>query len=193
MLLGVGLGSETKRKVLHIFSGAIFLLFLLIFGRTKLAALLVAALLVGLLVINLLMMGRKVPLADWFIHNFERPKVRFPGYATAWYVSGLLIAATVLHSPGEIAAVICSLAFGDGISAIFGERGRMKLPYNKEKTVEGVAAFFIASLASIYFVGWIAIPFSLAAAVFESLPLGIDDNFTVPLFGAAFFYLFSMF
>ncbi|VVB98385.1 Uncharacterised protein [uncultured archaeon] len=176
--------------MLHVFSGAVFLAFLLLFGRTKLAALLVATLIVGFLVINLLMTGIRVPLADWFIRNFERPQVRFPGYATAWYVSGLLIAATILHSQGEIAAVICSLALGDGISAIAGERGKRKLFYNKEKTLEGVAAFFLATLPAVLFVGWIGVPFALAAAVFESLPLGIDDNFTVPLFGAAFFLIF---
>ncbi len=190
MNLGVSLGNETKRKLLHVFSGAAFRALLLVAGRTKLIAFLVLLLLGGILTINLLLMGWKFPLTEWFMRNFERPRIRFPGYATAWYVSGLLIAATVLQSEGEIAAVICALAFGDGISAIFGERGRMKLAYNREKTVEGVAAFTFATLSSIAFVGWIAVPFAVAAAIFESLPLGIDDNFSVPLFGTAFFYIF---
>ncbi len=190
MLLGVSLGTETKRKVLHIFSGAVFLGLLLLLGRTKLAALLIAVLLGGLLIINQLMQGRKLPITGWFLGNFERPKVRFPGYATAWYVSGLLIAATALHNQGEIAAVFCALAFGDGMSAIFGERGKLRLPYNKEKTLEGMGAFFLGALAALPFVGWIAVPFALVAAVFESLPLGIDDNFTVPIFGVAFFLAF---
>lgn len=184
------MGTETKRKVLHIVSGGIFLAFLMLFGRNKLAAFLLAILLGGLLVINLLLMGWKLPFTGWFIRNFERPKARFPGYATAWYVAGLLIAATLLHNEGEIAAVLCSLAFGDGISAIFGERGKRKLFYNREKTLDGVAAFFVATLPAALFVGWIGVPFALAAAVFESLPLGIDDNFSVPLFGAVFFSVF---
>lgn len=190
MRLGISPGSETKRKLLHVFSGAAFLLLLLLLGRTKFVAFLAVLLLGGLLVINLLMMRWKFPATDWFIRNFERPGVRFPGYATAWYVSGLLIAATILHSENEIAAVVCALAFGDGISAIFGERGKTALFYNREKTVEGVAAFAFATLSALPFVGWVAIPFAFACAVFESLPLGIDDNFSVPLFGAAFFYLF---
>ncbi len=192
MLLGIGLASETRRKVLHICSGVVFLLFLLSFGRSKFVMLLVALLLGGLLTINLLMMGWKFPLTEWFIRNFERPKVRFPGYATAWYVSGLLIAATVLHNEGEIAAVICALAFGDGLSGVFGERGKTKLPWNtgREKTLEGTMAFAFGTLTALPFVGWIAVPFALAAAVFESLPLGIDDNFSVPIFGTVFFYVF---
>lgn len=190
MRLGISLRNETKRKMLHMISGAFFLLFLLAFGRTKLIVLLVVLLLAGLVVINRLILGWKIVFTDWFISNFERPKVRFPGYATAWYVAGLLIAVTTLHEQGEIAAVLCSLAFGDGISAIVGERGKMKLPYNKEKTFEGLAAFFFITLISIFFVGWIGIPFALATAVFETLPLGLDDNFRIPLFGAAFFYIF---
>ncbi|MFN7088642.1 MAG: diacylglycerol/polyprenol kinase family protein [Candidatus Paceibacteria bacterium] len=190
MLLGLSLKNEIKRKLLHIFSGVLFLIFLLVFGRTKLAVVLVMLLLGGLLIINLLIIGWKTPFTDWFINNFERPKTRFPGYATAWYVAGLLIATTILHEQNEIAAVVCSLAFGDGISTIFGERGKMRLPYNKEKTLEGLIAFFCATLISIFFVGWIGVLFALSMAVFESLPIGLDDNFRIPLFGAAFFSLF---
>lgn len=190
MLLGVSLGTETKRKILHIYTGAVMLAFLLLLGRTALIAMLVSLLIGGLFIIHLLLMSWKVPITGWFIRNFERPHARFPGYATAWYVAGLLIAATVLHNQGEIAAVICSLAFGDGISAIFGERGKRKLFYNKDKTFEGLAAFAVATLASVAFVGWIGIPFAIAAAIFESLPLKIDDNFTIPIFGAVFFYIF---
>lgn len=182
--------SETKRKVLHIVSGMVFLAMLMLFGRTKLIALLVAILLGGLVVINLLFLKMKVPITGWFVRNFERSQVRFPGYSTAWYVAGLLIAATVLRPQGEIAAVICSLALGDGISAIYGERGKRKLFYNPDKTLEGLAAFFVATLVSVIFVGWVGIPFAIAAAIFESLPIGIDDNFSIPLFGAVFFYLF---
>lgn len=191
MHLGVGLGSETKRKILHIVSGLAFLALLLLLGRVKFAALLVLALLAGLVVIHLLLMKWKFPVTDWFLKNFERPEVRFPGYATAWYVAGLLMAATVLHSDAQVAAIICALAFGDGISAIFGERGKVKLFYNKEKTLEGMIAFFAATaIPAFYFVGIDAVQFALATAVFESLPIGIDDNFGIPLFGSAFFYIF---
>ena len=189
MKLGTSINNETNRKVLHMVAGVAFLLLLIFLDRNKLIALLVLLLLGGLAVINMLLMGWRVPLTGWFLRNFERSGVRFPGYATAWYVSGLLMAATVLHGDGEIAAVICALAFGDGASAILGERGQKKLFYNKEKTAEGLLAFFIATLSSCLFVGWIGVLFAALAAVFESLPLGVDDNFTIPLFGALFFYL----
>ncbi|MFA5076908.1 MAG: hypothetical protein WC488_00585 [Candidatus Micrarchaeia archaeon] len=189
MKLGTSVNSETRRKALHMTAGALFLSFLLVFGRNRMVALLVLVLIGGLCIINMLLMGWRVPFTGWFIRNFERQGVRFPGYATAWYVSGLLMAATVLHDQGEIAAVICALAFGDGASAILGERGERKLFYNKEKTAEGLAAFFAATLTSCLFVGWIGILFAALAALFESLPLEVDDNFTIPLFGALFFYL----
>lgn len=191
MRLGISLTTETKRKAVHMLSGAVFLAFLLIFGRTKLIILLTAVLLGGLLIINRLFLGWKFPVTSWFVRNFERPDVRFAGYATAWYVSGVLIAATMLPNSSEIAAVICALAFGDGISALFGERGKRKLPYNREKTVEGTLAFFAATaVTSSIFVGWLGLPFAAIAAIFESMPLGLDDNFSIPIVGIVFFYIF---
>lgn len=183
------LDNKTKRKILHILAGAVFLLFLFFLGRTKLAALLFVLLLGGLLIINLLLLGLRFRITDWFIINFERQDAKFPGYTTAWYVAGLLIATTVLHSEGEIASVICALAFGDGLSTIVGAYGKIKLFYNNGKTLEGVAAFFLATLPTVLVVGPIGIVFAFASAIFESIELGIDDNFSLPIFGTIFFSL----
>ncbi len=181
------INNEINRKMLHIFSGVIMLIFFLLFGRIAFIILLILMVIAGMMIINMLFVGWKFPFTDWFIRNFERHKIKFPGYSTAWYLTGLLFATSVLHSQSEIAAVMCALVFGDGISAIFGTCGTRKLFYNKNKTLEGVVAFAIATLSSIVFVGWIAIPFAIIIAIFESFPLGIDDNFSVPVFGTAFF------
>lgn len=184
------LNTEEKRKILHIVSGAVFLILLFFFGRTKFVILLIALLLGGLIVINMVLLKIRVPFSGWFIRNFERSDVRFPGYSTAWYLAGILIAASILPIENEIAGTVCALAFGDGISSLIGKKGKHKLFYNKNKTIEGVVGFFVGTLLSIFFVGWIAIPFAFITAIFESLPLKIDDNFSVPLFATVFFYIF---
>ncbi|MBU0586093.1 hypothetical protein KJ780_01130 [Candidatus Micrarchaeota archaeon] len=186
----MGLSNEEKRKIVHMVSGAIFIAVLFIFGRTDLIALLVCLLLGGMLIINSLLLKRPLPFVNWFIKHIERPNVRFPGYSTAWYVAGLLIAATILGNDYEIAAVMCALAFGDAFGALVGFKGKHRLPYNKEKNFESVLAFFFVTLfSSFFFIGWNALLFAGLMAVLESLPLRLDDNFSIPLIGAAFFIL----
>ncbi|MEW6528533.1 MAG: hypothetical protein AB1391_01445 [Candidatus Micrarchaeota archaeon] len=189
MRLEISPNNEINRKILHIFSGVILLIFLLVFGRTAFMVLLILMLIAGAMIINMLFIGWKFLFSDWFIRNFERPEIKFPGYSTAWYLAGLLIATSVLHSQNEIAAVICALAFGDGFSTLFGARGKIKLFYNTNKTLEGVGIFAAATISAIIFIGWIAIPFAIIIAILESIPLKIDDNFSVPVFGTIFFSL----
>jgi phytol kinase len=178
-------GSDLKRKLLHVLAGLGIIFILYHFGRTATMAALVLALVCGLLVINLLMLKVKVPLTAWFIENFERKGVRFPGYATAWYVAGLLMAATMLHLSSDIASVVCALALGDAAASIIGLRGKIRLPYNGAKTLEGTLAFFAVSCVSCLFIGPTGLVLAGALAIVESLPLGIDDNFTIPIAGAA--------
>jgi len=85
------------------------------------------------------------------------------------------------------------LAFGDGVATLAGKAMRIApLPWNADKSWGGFLAFLLAGSA-----GGLAVAFwldcrcigvvliaTLAAAIAESLPLGIDDNLTVP-FAAA--------
>lgn len=191
MKLGMTLANEYKRKVVHMLSGAIFIFVLVFLGRTELIAGLALILLGGLLIINRLFIGWKMPIVGWFINNFERKDVKIPGNATAWYVAGALISATILKNNFEVAAAICALAFGDGLSAMIGAVGKRRLFYNQYKTVEGSVAFFLATFLSAYlFIGFGAFPFAFAMAIVESVPLGIDDNFSIPIAGAVYFMIF---
>lgn len=81
------------------------------------------------------------------------------------------------------------LAFGDGTATLAGKAiGIAPLPWNREKSWGGLIAFFVAGGAAALAVsswmgfahpGAVAIA-ALAAAVTESLALGVDDNVTVP-------------
>jgi uncharacterized protein (TIGR00297 family) len=85
------------------------------------------------------------------------------------------------------------LAFGDGVASLAGKAVRIaSLPWNRDKSWGGLLAFFVvASAAGVavgYWLGyrhpWTIVLAALVAAVVESLPLGVDDNVTVP-FAAA--------
>lgn len=97
---------------------------------------------------------------------------------------------------------IYTLAFGDPLSAIIGIRfGKREIVGHK--TLEGVGAFFIAclsvSLVMIFqFYGKIdfasvGVCFlgALGMSLFELIPLKIDDNLTIPLATAVWFWILT--
>jgi uncharacterized protein (TIGR00297 family) len=81
------------------------------------------------------------------------------------------------------------LAFGDGVATLAGKTVPIApLPWNRDKSWGGFMAFLVAAYASglavAYWMDYRA-PFviliaALAAAITESLSLGVDDNVTVP-------------
>jgi len=116
----------------------------------------------------------------------------------------LLVFARSLH---VAAAAWGLLAFGDGMATAAGKLvGGPTLPWNRAKTWSGLAAFVIfgGAASSFLFVwtrpdavsdtrvfvvgGLIA---TIAAALAESVPSGINDNVLVPLVGATLFFATS--
>lgn len=132
--------------------------------------------------------------------GFDRGIVLYPIAVLALIVvfrDNLMIAGTVW----------AILAFGDGAATLIGKiiRGP-KLPWNRDKSVLGTLAFVEVGLTLSFVISlWIA-PVSgpmvfvrflflmvttIVCALVESLPLGIDDNLTVPLTGGALLYVLT--
>ena len=107
------------------------------------------------------------------------------GFATSpiFFALGILLSLFVF--PPHIGfAAITILTLGDGSARVVGKNwGRRVLPYNKAKTIEGIAASIaMATLASLLFVKPLeALVASTISMVVESLPLPIDDNIVIPL------------
>lgn len=107
-----------------------------------------------------------------------------------------------LHIAGAAWAI---MALGDGLASVAGEALRGPgLPWNREKTWSGFAAFVLAGTAGAYALSrWIApqmpagkvvlVCFAAAVvgAVVESLPIRLDDNASVPLVAGAFMFCTS--
>jgi uncharacterized protein (TIGR00297 family) len=116
------------------------------------------------------------------------------------YPAMVLLLIIVFRHRIEIAGSVWAiLAFGDGFATLAGRAiGGSRLPWNREKTWSGFAAF-----AAFGFVGaevtyvWLQTSRTLlspmvivgvtvvACAIAESSPLNVDDNVVVPLAGAA--------
>ncbi len=118
-----------------------------------------------------------------FIRDSE--KVKLTG--TPWYVLGILCAAAFYDLPVAVYAVAC-LACGDVAATTVGERwGTIKI--SGVKSLQGTAAFFASAAIAGSIINLCWIPLSPAvfltgaavAACVEILPIGINDNLTIPV------------
>jgi dolichol kinase len=177
--------KETNRQLFHIILGLFSILLLLHFGRGFMTDAVFFVIIIGTLLMNAKIGGAKIFLVEWFEKMFERSDAILPGWGSAAYAVGVLIALTFLADLSLIVSVVYILAVGDGISTIVGRLGRMKLPYNQRKTVEGSLALFVSSLPAYLLIGPLIIPLAIVAAVAESIP-GLEDNITIPIACTAF-------
>lgn len=117
-------------------------------------------------------------------------------------VAVLLLILIYRNSMHIVAAVWAILALGDGVAGVAGPAfDGPALPWNRQKTWAGSAAFVLAGTAGAYLLTrWvnpqlagvkalmICILTALTGAAVESLPIALDDNLTVPLVCGGFMF-----
>lgn len=106
------------------------------------------------------------------------------------YPTAVLLLILVFHDRLHFAAIGWALlAFGDGFATIAGQAAPIApLPWNRSKSWGGLFGFLIAGGAAAVAVAYwmsfrepiVVLIAALAAAITESLDLGLDDNVTVP-------------
>lgn len=123
------------------------------------------------------------------------------GYDLGIILYPLAVLALVLAFPDQpaIAGTIWAiLAFGDGFATLAGQAiPGPRIPWNSDKSLAGTLGFIMAALPTAlflaYFLGLNSKLLGVSAvvgltvivcAIVETLPLHVDDNFTVPLIGA---------
>ena len=173
--------SEVLRKVLHIGMGFGALLLARIPWRY--AALIGVAGIIGNWLLLHRVLGRRVSRHE---RGWDAGIILYPFAVTVLIV--------VFNWHLEIAAVAwVLLAFGDGFATVIGNRLPLApLPWNPAKSWGGFAAFVLFGGAAAFAIARlfgapqdVAIAAAvLVSAIAESLPLGIDDNVTVPFIAA---------
>ncbi len=173
--------NEVLRKFLHIGMGFGALLLARIPWRY--AALIGVAAIIGNWLLLHRIAGRRVSRHE---RGWDAGIVLYP-----FAVTVLII---VFHWHLEIAAVAwVLLAFGDGFSSLVGQRVPLAtLPWNRAKSLGGFLAFIVFGGAAAFLIARVfGAPHDVAiaaavlvSAIAESLPLGIDDNVTVPFIAA---------
>ncbi|MDD5339677.1 MAG: hypothetical protein PHV13_00325 [Candidatus ainarchaeum sp.] len=177
---------EVERQLFHFLLGVAALLLLLQFGRGFMIALVFFITIIGTLLMNIRLRGGKIFFVQWFEKRLERPDAPLPGWGSACYAVGVLLLLTFLTNTNEIAASLVALGLADALSTVIGRKGKVKLPHNRNKTVEGAAVFFLSSLAGWYFIGPATLPLAFVATIAESLPI-LEDNLTIPIACVLFF------
>ena len=105
-------------------------------------------------------------------------------FAFAPVTLALGVVLSLVLFPTLVACVtIAILACADSMATIVGKFcGKIRIPYNHNKSIEGSAAFFITAFicAAIYLPLKTALIVSLVSCIIESLPV-THDNITIPL------------
>jgi dolichol kinase len=183
---------EIRRRLIHISVGLVIIAALSIWGAGNyeyMEGILLAMFIGGLWIIDQKLKKRKLPVIDYMLEMFERPHA-LPAYGAFWYGMGVLLLLSFIGDMNYIRAGIAVLAVGDGIATLAGRSGTRRIFYNPDKTIEGTAAFFIASsLAAYIFIGNAGIALSLLCSLAESVNWGVDDNFIIPLTCVLFYLL----
>jgi uncharacterized protein (TIGR00297 family) len=127
------------------------------------------------------------------------------------YPAAVLVLILAFPTRPDIAAASWGiLAFGDGAATLVGRRFRSPaLPWNREKTVAGTAAFLVCGgIAGVALAWWtraavtplppavfaLLAPMvaALAASFIETIPVRLDDNISVPIAAASTLWFASL-
>ncbi|XP_077216454.1 putative phytol kinase 2, chloroplastic isoform X3 [Tasmannia lanceolata] len=144
--------QKLNRKLVHISTGLVFMLFWPMFSSGRQAVVL-AALAPCINIIRMLLLGLGIVRSDAMVksisrHGDYRELLKGPLY----YACTITMATVFLWRTSPIAiTTICNLCAGDGFADVIGRRfGRQTLPYNKNKSFVGsiamASAGFIASV-----------------------------------------------
>jgi dolichol kinase len=187
--------TEIYRKIFHILAG-LCLVLLIYYDLAKAWEIL---LLLGVgIIISVISMYTDLPLIRYFLDAFEREHLRktFPGKGVIYMLIGMLFLMITFEKNIVLAAMMI-WTFGDSMSAIVGKTlGKVKHPWNDLRLIEGTLAGIIAAtIAASAFVDWrYALAGSFVTLAIESMEWKLykdtfDDNFFVPVIGAAVIFL----
>lgn len=202
----ISYADELRRKLIHLFSLNISLIYIQIDKWTAFwIMLIITAITVGIDILS-----KKVEPVEKFFYKYfgsilrkhERKKKKFRLNGASWLVISATL--TILVFPKLFACVALSiLIVSDIASALIGRKWG-KTPIFKKKTVEGSTAFFVTAAATvvIYFLAFqlnnYFLLYGLIAALVTtfgeaiSKQIKVDDNLIVPVVFAGFMWIVEL-
>ncbi|HOJ49200.1 MAG TPA: SEC59/DGK1/VTE5 family protein [Spirochaetota bacterium] len=190
---------KVLRKLLHSTIGIIAILFYFFPLYENIFIFILSSVIILTLIVDVIRLTF-THINDFFFKYFhflfvERDKNKIN--SANFYFMGCLL--TLMFFPSSIAAIgILYLSFGDTSAAIIGQKLSKKISIKIPKTNKT----FIGSIGFVVVSTIIGITFGLniktallsavVGAIFEALPLGIDDNFTIPFFSSLTIWAMSI-
>ena len=192
--------SEDGRQLVHVAVGTLALLlrYLTALEATVLAGAAVA------------FNAFALPRVAGHLYRPVESRQRWLSGITLYPIAILLLLAAFPDRRDIVAAAWGVLAFGDGMATIAGHHIRSpRIPWNREKSVAGSAAFILFGGAAAsflcwwcrstvippaypWFSVWMPVLATIAAAAVETVPIRLNDNVSVPVTAAAILWLTSL-
>lgn len=184
--------KHIERKALHFLFG-VFIVLLMI--SNFYVELILFVLLIFGIVMSFVLNKFKIPILSFLVHKLSK-KNEFPGQGLVIFNLSALIVYLIFPVKIAIASIII-LSIIDPIGLLIGLKyGKIKVPFNKNKHIEGriIGAILCTIILSFMFNFIAALITSIFAIIFESLDVNIkkhkvDDNLTVPLISAIVLYI----
>ena len=182
--------DEGTRKAVHIISNLSACALIWVLGIQTMSFFVLVGTYAGILLMHLSMSRIKIPGVEQWIKNVGREGEN-PGEGALYNALGILFAIGLLRNDVSAAiAVIFILALGDGLATYIGTNyGRHKLPWNRNKTIEGTIGFTAGAMCALLVMPIPAtILVVLLAAFIESLPIKVNDNIALPVISSLLYY-----
>jgi len=198
--------NELRRKLIHLFSLNISLVYIHIDRLTALWLML----LITIITVSLDVLSKKVPAVEKFFYQYfgailrkhEKKRKKFRLNGASWLVISATF--TILIFPKLFACTALSILIVSDIASALVGRKWGKTPIFKKKTVEGSTAFFVTASANVlvYFLIFelnnYYLLYGLIAALLTtfaeaiSKQIKVDDNLIVPITFAGFMWLIEL-
>jgi len=183
-----GGNSGTARKLIHI-AGVFTIVVAELLGKTTLSIMIVSITILYVVSEYLRLHNRNLPIVTRITRRLAREEE-----SSGWilrpisYALGIVVTMCLFPEPVGYASILI-LTLGDGFSSLVGASfGRHAIPYNRNKTIEGSVAFFLASIFStmIFVLPATALIGTMVGAFMESLPTRYGENVVVPVVSGLF-------
>jgi dolichol kinase len=171
---------EINRDIVHMLIGIAVILIFYLLAIQAAEILLIALIVFGYIAGNYVILTKDA--LSRFLKKLERDYTTF-GHGAIWLAIGSLIPLALLSEKGYVITILIAIFIADPVATIFGIKfGKIKIFYNRKKSIIGsLAYFFTVAVLSYPFIGLYSILFAVLVGFVESLPIKIDDNFSVPI------------
>lgn len=181
------------RKLFHISTGALFLYFFAVLQVSPIDCAAALTICLGFVVAIELFRKNNEAFNRWMVllnRGIIREEEQEGWSGVSYYLSSCIFAVVIFPYPIAVLAILY-LVLGDPSSSFFGVTlGKDKLFPNK--SLQGtLGGFFVCSLATFVYLTMtgfhqgnlliLVVLGGLIGAISEMLPLGVDDNFSIPL------------